>query len=499
MLPLPSLLGLAAFLIAHANTICVNALAYDYCDSLDYQTDLELLHSARPSIPLWQALHSERSSRIESTGSLFGSSGAQRQVILSHDDKKKKEKDDPDDGSDKEPAPDPRYPARCFYQPLDHFDPHNNVTFCQRYWVSLEHYSQKRVAPVVVLDGGETSGANRLPFLRKGIVNILSNATSGVGVVLEHRYYGKSLPNVSYPSYQPMTLSTDDLRFLNNEQAEMDSVRFIQNLDLGYLEDSLAEVTGPEHRPWIYYGGSYAGARAAHMIKGWGYEGEQLDKIPKPHPAVEGMNIRGINAINPSKGRVDVGHSKVGVHINISSAADSAEKETPKGLVWGSIASSAVVHAQVSYPEYFEAIRQWAPRECMNTLEHTIETIDTLLEIGGGMLQKQVMGLFGLSELEHVEDFGDVLSSALGSWQARNWDPEVGSDEFYRFCDILTAGGASSNIGFVKIPSEIMNYASYIKENIVNRCPADKNGKRDIEDVSKFPSVFSSPVPSSPC
>lgn len=58
--------------------------------------------------------------------------------------------------------------------------------------------------PVYVLDGGETSGANRqvhshlsgrvimkliarLQFLDNGIPQILSNATNGLSIVLEHR------------------------------------------------------------------------------------------------------------------------------------------------------------------------------------------------------------------------------------------------------------------------------------------------------------------------
>jgi hypothetical protein len=31
---------------------------------------------------------------------------------------------------------------------------------------------------------------NRIPFLDKDIVEILTKATNGLGVVLEHRYYG---------------------------------------------------------------------------------------------------------------------------------------------------------------------------------------------------------------------------------------------------------------------------------------------------------------------
>ena len=80
------------------------------------------------------------------------------------------------------------FPEQWFEQPLDHFEKNNGHTFKQRYWVNKRHY--KKGGPVIVLDGGETSGEDRLPFLDTGIVEILTKATDGLGVVLEHRYYG---------------------------------------------------------------------------------------------------------------------------------------------------------------------------------------------------------------------------------------------------------------------------------------------------------------------
>lgn len=61
-----------------------------------------------------------------------------------------------------EPSKPAKYAEHCFEQPLDHMDLENEVTFCQRYWVSLEHYGGDKhgAEPVYVLDGGETSGAN---------------------------------------------------------------------------------------------------------------------------------------------------------------------------------------------------------------------------------------------------------------------------------------------------------------------------------------------------
>ena len=79
------------------------------------------------------------------------------------------------------------YP-RWFQQPLDHFS-NSSDTFMQRYWVNDRHYKpgSKQPTPVFVIDGGETSGADRLPFLDTGIAEILASATGGIGVVLEHR------------------------------------------------------------------------------------------------------------------------------------------------------------------------------------------------------------------------------------------------------------------------------------------------------------------------
>lgn len=79
----------------------------------------------------------------------------------------------------------PKYEAHCFDQRISHFDDSVKGTFCQRYWYDDTYY--KEGGPVFLLDGGETSGADRLPFLEKGILQILSNATGGLGIVLEHR------------------------------------------------------------------------------------------------------------------------------------------------------------------------------------------------------------------------------------------------------------------------------------------------------------------------
>jgi hypothetical protein len=159
-------------------------------------------------------------------------------------------------------APDPKamYPAYTFDMPIDHFhndsiyEPHSHDSFPMRYWFDTRYYREG--GPVIVLAGGETSGEDRLPFLQKGIVAILAEATGGIGVILEHRYYGESFPVAN--------LSTESLRFLTTDQALADTAYFAKNIKFPGLEnrDLTAATTA-----YIAYGGSYAGAFVAFLRK----------------------------------------------------------------------------------------------------------------------------------------------------------------------------------------------------------------------------------------
>ena len=150
------------------------------------------------------------------------------------------------------------YPAYNLQVPVDHFhneskySPHSDAKFPLRYWFDGSHY--KPGGPVIVLQSGETSGAGRLPFLQKGLIAQLAQATSGVAVVLEHRYYGTSMPTAD--------LSTKNLRFLTTEQALADMSYFAKNVVFKGLEKY--NLRAP-HAPYIAYGGSYAGAFVAFL------------------------------------------------------------------------------------------------------------------------------------------------------------------------------------------------------------------------------------------
>jgi hypothetical protein len=147
-----------------------------------------------------------------------------------------------------------KYPSYTLTVPVDHFankGPRgaggaahaHNATFELRYWFDASHY--RPGGPVFCLDGGETSGADRLPFLDHGILKILSEATGGLGVVLEHRYYGDSMP---VPD-----LSTDNLRWLTTAQALADNAYFTRHAVFPGLDARLADSL--KSAKWIHYGG----------------------------------------------------------------------------------------------------------------------------------------------------------------------------------------------------------------------------------------------------
>ncbi|KAL8993435.1 MAG: hypothetical protein Q9169_006352 [Polycauliona sp. 2 TL-2023] len=150
------------------------------------------------------------------------------------------------------------YPEHNISVPIDYFhndtlyEPHSNGTFDLRYWFDASYY--KDGGPVIVLQSGETDGTGRLPFLQKGLIHQIAQATNGIAVVLEHRYYGTSFPTPD--------LSTENLRFLTTDQALADMAYFAQNVVFEGLEDK--KLTAPE-TAYFGYGGSYAGAFVAFL------------------------------------------------------------------------------------------------------------------------------------------------------------------------------------------------------------------------------------------
>lgn len=175
--------------------------------------------------------------------------------------------------SERDVDPSTLYPAHNISVPIDHFhnesmyEPHSSGTFNLRYFFDATYY--KPGGPVLVLESGEDDATDRLPFLQKGIVHQLAEATGGIAVVLEHRYYGTSFPTPD--------LSTENLRFLTTQQALADTAFFAENVVFEGFEDQ--NLTAP-HTAYIAYGGSYAGAFVAFLRKTYPdiYFGEYFER-----------------------------------------------------------------------------------------------------------------------------------------------------------------------------------------------------------------------------
>ena len=109
-----------------------------------------MIHILGPQgVNLWKLDNSKPSHTIHGQQSAQNSrlfvQDSQSQIPLDFHDKDKNPKDY-------------GFRAQWFQQPLDHFDPKSQHTFHQRYWVNSRHYKPRKGAPVIVLDGGETSG-----------------------------------------------------------------------------------------------------------------------------------------------------------------------------------------------------------------------------------------------------------------------------------------------------------------------------------------------------
>ncbi|KAL8681477.1 MAG: hypothetical protein Q9186_002423 [Xanthomendoza sp. 1 TL-2023] len=302
--------------------------------------------------------------------------------------------------------------------PIDYFhndtlyEPHSNGTFPLRYWFDASYY--KDGGPVIVLQSGETAGTDRLPFLQKGLLHQLAQATNGIGVILEHRYYGTSFPTPD--------LSTENLRFLTTDQALADMAYFAQNVVFEGLENR--NLTAPE-TAYFGYGGSYAGAFVAFL-----------------------------RVLYPD-------------------------------VYYGAISSSGVTEAIWDFWRYYEPVREYGPPDCISKQTKLINVVDNILR-NNTKYTSQLKSAFGLEGLTYDDDFAQVLSTPIGGWQGRNWDPEVNDPSFYEYCSnitsptlvnnstanatttvhqILLAGGYSDSICTLTIP--MLNFINYIKKNFV--------------------------------
>lgn len=149
--------------------------------------------------------------------------------------------------------------------PVDHFAS-SSKTFPNRYWVNSTYY--KDGGPVFLLDVGEETVSD--DFIQAYLMESqgasslmqLTRQYKGIALMLEHRFYGDSLPcPVDQTTGEPES-GYDCFQYHTVEQALEDVVFLANNFKPKGL-DSKWSTLAPSNTPWIFIGGSYPGNRAA--------------------------------------------------------------------------------------------------------------------------------------------------------------------------------------------------------------------------------------------
>nr|POE65594.1 putative extracellular serine carboxypeptidase [Quercus suber] len=322
--------------------------------------------------------------------------------------------------SDGRPA---TYAAHTFDQLIDHFpnsaryEPHTTATFKQRYFFDDTYF--KPGGPVFLYIGGETSGESRFSNLQTGIIQILMQATNGLGVILENRYYGESFPF--------NTSTTDDLRFLTTWQTIADNAHFAQNAVFPGVNASL---TAPD-TPWILYGGSLAGAQTAFTLHAYGGDG--------------GVLWGGIASSGTSKAL-----------LTYPQWYDPIIKYGPQDCV------SSVNAIVRKIDDVFETKNQTAINEIKKIFG--LEALTDDRDFG------QTIAF----------PLGGPFFYPTNTWQELNWNAKYGSDDFWLFCTNVTNPDAPKSVTSVdyalsehscgKPWTNLGNYANYIKDFVIPLC-----------------------------
>ncbi|XP_019872170.1 putative serine protease K12H4.7 [Aethina tumida] len=136
---------------------------------------------------------------------------------------------------------------RWFTQNLDHFNPGEETTWQQRYYVNDEYFTNGPKNVVFLMIGGE--GEATAEWMTKGTWIDYAKEFKALCFQVEHRYYGKSHPTSD--------LSVKNLQYLTSQQALADLAMFIETMNMQYNLGTNVK--------WIAFGGSYPGSLAAWL------------------------------------------------------------------------------------------------------------------------------------------------------------------------------------------------------------------------------------------
>ncbi|KAI9654592.1 MAG: Vacuolar protease A [Alyxoria varia] len=334
------------------------------------------------------------------------------------------------------------YPAYNFLLPVDHFhnksmyEPHSSDKFSNRYWFDDTYY--KKGGPVFLLIVGEQDGSRRLPIMQKGIIYQLSKEYGGMSIVIEHRYFGTSIPTSD--------LSTENMRFCTTEQALEDVVYFAKNIKLPGHEH---EVLTASFTPWITYGGSYSGGFVSFL-----------------RTLYPGVFFGSISSSGVTWAQYDFWQYY-----------EAARLFGPQQCVKYTQLLTNVVDNILLGPR---AVSKWTSPKTGN--QHLINVL------------KEV---FGLSGITHNSDFAQAIGMGIAGLQSQNWDPDVNDDTFNAYCGNLTAedvinpeshnktrtvqrllraGGYGHQVRELTTP--MLNYMNFVMATAVKGC-ADQGSTQD--------------------
>lgn len=134
-----------------------------------------------------------------------------------------------------------------FDQVVDHSSYQNATLWKQRYWV-INDYFIPNAGPVFLFICGEYTCPG-VPQARQWVIT-LAQRTMGLVLVVEHRFYGQSLP------FGNSSFKLENMKYLTSEQALSDLAYFINAVNVN-------KMYGVNGNPWITIGGSYPGAMSA--------------------------------------------------------------------------------------------------------------------------------------------------------------------------------------------------------------------------------------------
>ncbi len=255
---------------------------------------------------------------------------------------------------------------------------------------------------------------------------------------------GVILENRYYGASYPVAVSTTDaLAYLTNEQTVADVAYFARHAVFPGVGDGKLDLTAPA-TPWILYGGSLAGAQTAFALKTHG-----------------------------------------------------------AALLYGGIASSAPIVADVAYPQWYDVIQRSGPPDCVAAVNDIVDRLDVLVATGAGAAIRQLKAIFGLEALADLRDFAAAIAFPLGgpmsyptdSWQELDWQDQ--DTAFWAFCRNLTDLDAPPDRAAVdramaahsadgKPWAYLGNYADYIKKAIVAALPG-RRGRSTCASAPRTP------------